>query len=293
VQGDSLQSADRQAARQRLVTPGFFDAMGVPLLAGRDFTADDRRDTAPVAIVNREFVRRYLNGKDPLRTSFAVGYPTIDTKVFRTIVGVVGNVRYRSIAEEAEPSFYVTQGQAPFPRQTVVVAARSGDASALAGPVRAEIARLEPQIAIDIDTASNLVASTLTRQQLGMALMLVFGATALVLAAVGIYGVIAYVSALRLGEIATRLALGATPTQVFWLLMLRGQWLAAVGVVIGVAAAYAGGRAVGSLVYGIRAADPLVLATATLVVIAITWIATAIPAGRAARTDPVLALRGD
>ena len=83
VQGDALESADRQAARQRLVTPGFFEAMGVPILAGRDFSADDRRNTAPVAIVNGEFVRRYLNGKDPLRTSFAIGYPVVDTKVFR------------------------------------------------------------------------------------------------------------------------------------------------------------------------------------------------------------------
>jgi ABC-type antimicrobial peptide transport system permease subunit len=114
-----------------------------------------------------------------------------------------------------------------------------------------------------------------------------------VLAAVGIYGVIAYVSALRLGEIATRLALGATRSQVFWLLMRRGLWLAVVGVMLGVAAAYAGGRAVGSLVYGIRAADPVVLVTATAVVVAITWIATAIPATRAAQTDPVLALRAD
>jgi putative ABC transport system permease protein len=293
VQGDALQSADRQAARQRLVTPGFFEAMGVPVLAGRDFNADDRRNTEPVAIVNREFVKRYLNGKDPLRTSFAIGYPVVDAKVFRTIVGVVGDIRYRSIAEDPEPSFYVTQGQFPFPRQTVIVATRSAAALTLAGPVRSELARLEPQLAIDVDTASNVVASTLTRNQLGMTLMLVFGATALVLAAVGIYGVIAYVSALRLGEIATRLALGATPAQVFWLLMRRGQWLAAVGVVVGIAAAYAGGRAAGSLVYGIRATDPIVLATATIVVAAITLIATAIPARRASRTDPVLVLRAD
>jgi ABC-type antimicrobial peptide transport system permease subunit len=159
--------------------------------------------------------------------------------------------------------------------------------------VRGEIARLEPQLAVDVETASSLLASTLTRQQLGMTLMLLFGGTALVLAAVGIYGVIAYASAQRLGEIATRKALGATPTQVFWLLMHRGHWLAAAGVMIGLAAAYAGGRAVASLVYGIQSSDPIVLTTATLVVITITWVATAIPARRAAHTDPILALRGD
>ena len=126
-----------------------------------------------------------------------------------------------------------------------------------------------------------------------MTLMLVFGATALVLAAVGIYGVIAYASAQRIGEIATRLALGATPTEVFWLMMRRGQGLAAVGIVIGLAAAYAGGRSVASMVYGVHASDPLVLVSATVVVVLITWIATAIPARRASRTDPILALRGD
>ena len=126
-----------------------------------------------------------------------------------------------------------------------------------------------------------------------MTLMLLFGATALLLAAVGIYGVIAYASAERLGEIATRLALGATPSQVFWLMMRRGHWLAAAGAAIGLAAAYAGGRAVASTVYGLQASDPMVLASATAVVAAITWIATAIPARRAARIDPILALRGD
>jgi putative ABC transport system permease protein len=282
-----------QGARQRLVTPGFFGAMGVPILSGRDFTADDRRNGALVAIVNREFVRRYMSGRDPLRSAFASGYPTIDAKSLRTIVGVVGDIRYRSMAEAAEPSFYLPQGQAPFPRQTVVIATRTADPGGMAAAVRAEIARLEPQLAFDVDTVPHLVASTLTRQQLGMTLMLVFGATALVLAAVGIYGVIAYASAQRLGEIATRLALGATPKQVFWLLMIRGQWLALVGIAVGLAAAYAGGRAVASLVYGTRAADPLVLATATLVVAAITFVATAIPATRASRTDPALALRGD
>jgi putative ABC transport system permease protein len=292
-QGEALDPTRTQGARQRLVTPGFFAAMGVPIVGGRDFTYDDRQNTAPVAIVNREFVRRYMEGKDPLRTQFASGYPTINTQVFRTIVGVVGDIRYRSIAEEAEPSFYLPQGQFPFPQQTVVIATRAADATALAATVRSEIARAEPQLAVEVDTASRLVASTLTRQQLGMTLMLVFGTTALVLAAVGIYGVIAYASAQRLGEIATRLALGATPRQVFWLLMWRGQWLAVTGLVLGLAAAYAGGRVAGSLVYGIRASDPLVLAAATAVVVTITWIATALPAHRASRTDPVQALRSD
>jgi len=292
-QGDPPETASRHGTRMRLVSPGFFDAMGVPVVAGRDFTADDRRNTAPVAIVNRAFVRRYLSGREPLRMQFTFGYPTVDPNSMRAIVGVVGDVRYRSVAEEAEPSFYVPQGQFPFPRQAVVLATRSADPSAITATVRAEIARIDPQLVVETETVSHLLASTLTRQQLGMTLMLVFGVTALLLAAVGIYGVIAYASAQRIGEIATRLALGSTPGQVFWLLMRRGLWLAGAGIGLGLAAAYAGGRTVAGLVYGIRAADPLVLAAATTVVVLITWIATAIPARRAARIDPILALRGE
>jgi len=291
--GESFDPARPLGARQRLVSPGFFDAMGVPVLAGRDFTADDRQNTGPVVIVNREFAKRYLKGRDPLRTAFAFGYPNIDTRAFRSIVGVVGDIRYRSIAEEAEPSFYLPQGQFAFPRQTVVIATKLADAAAAAPAVRREIASLEPQLAFEVGTVAQFVASTLTRQQLGMTLMLIFGATALVRAAVGIYGVIAYAAAQRLGEIATRLALGATPAQVFWLMMRRGQVLAAVGLTIGLVAAYAGGRAAGSMVYGVRASDPFVLGSAAVVVVVITSLATAIPAARASRTDPILALRDE
>jgi putative ABC transport system permease protein len=291
--GEPFDPVRPNGARFRLVTPGFFAAMGVPIVSGRDFSADDRQATAPVAIVNREFVKRYLRGRDPLQASFAFGYPNVDTRTYRTIVGVVGDVRYRSIAEDAEPSFYGPQGQFPFPRQTVVIATKSADANAIVPAVRREIAQLEPRLAFDVESVQTFVASTLTRQQLGMTLMLVFGATALVLAAVGIYGVIAYAAAQRLGEIATRLALGATPTQVFWLMMRRGQLLAIAGVVIGLLVTYQVGRSVSSLVYGVRAADPLVLASATLIVIVMTSIATALPARRAARVDPIRALRGE
>ncbi len=292
-QGDAFDEAHPMGTRMRLVSPGFFEAMGVPLDRGRDFGVGDRNNTQLVAIVNRQFAKRYLAGKDPLTASFAWGYPMIDARRFHKVIGVVGDIRYRSIAEEAEPSFYVSQGQFPFPRQTVIIASKMADVSPVVSAVRAELARTEPDLAVDIDTAEHFVAGTLSRQQLGMTLMLIFGATALVLAAVGIYGVIAYASAQRLGEIATRLALGASQTDVFWLMMRRGMWLAVVGVVIGLGAAYAGGRAVSSMVYGVRASDPVVLAGATAVVGLLTWIATAIPARHASRTDPILALRAD
>jgi putative ABC transport system permease protein len=278
--------------RMRLVSPGYFGAMGVPLVAGRDFSDDDRQNTLPVAIVNREFARRFLNGRDPLTVRFTWGYPDIRPDPKMTIVGVVGDVRHRAISEAAEPCFYVPQGQFTFPRQTVVLATRA-DPSSMAPAVRAELAKIDPQMAPDIDTVPHVLESALMRQQLGMTLMLLFGAIALTLASVGIYGVIAYVSAQRIGEIATRLALGASPADVFWLMMRRGQQLAIAGVVVGLGAAYAGGRAVAGTVYGIRASDPVVLASATAVVALITIVATAIPAIRASRVNPITALRSE
>jgi hypothetical protein len=292
-EGDAFDPQHPSGSRMRLVTPGWFAAMGVPIVTGRDFTVDDRNNTQRVTIVNREFAKRFLQGREPLGTSFGWGYPDIDMRRLFTIVGVVGDVRYRSIAEPAEPSFYGTQGQFPFPRQTVTIATKLGDGLSMVPAIRSEISKLEPNLAFEVDSMPRVVSATLNRQQLGMTLMLIFGATALVLAAVGIYGVIAYASAQRIGEIATRLALGATPGEMFWLMMRRGQTLAAAGAGIGLAAAYAGGRTVSSMVYGVQASDPIVLASATVVVAAITLAATAIPARRASRTDPVLVLRGE
>jgi putative ABC transport system permease protein len=295
IDGDPPDPDSSRGGRIRVVTPGFFEAMGIQVLAGRTFTADDRKGTQPVAIVNRTFAHHYFQGREPLAGSFAYGFPTVDRKSMSRIVGVVQDVRYKSLAEEAEPTFYLVQAQAPFPfaRQAVVVAARAGDPQALVSPIRAELNRFDPQLMVSFTTAPQIVAETLGRQKLGMTLMLIFGATALVLAAIGIYGVIAYAAAQRSGELATRIALGAAGHQIFWLMMSTGQRLAIAGVILGLAAAYAGGRLVASSVFAMRAADPVVLIGAGALVAAVACIATMIPAIRASRLDPVRALRAE
>ena len=214
------------------------------------------------------------------------------------IVGVVADARYKSLAEAAEPTFYMSQDQTAFPflRTSVVVAPGGNGANSFASIVSnisAELKRFDPQIVVTATTAQAIVDETLTRQQLGVTLMLIFGATALTLAAIGIYGVIADGAAQRRGEIATRKALGASGGQIFWLIMLRGQRLAAVGVVFGFAAAYIGGRLVASDLGEMRAADPIILASAGATVVVITVAATMIPAIRAAREDPMRALRAE
>jgi ABC-type antimicrobial peptide transport system permease subunit len=141
-------------------------------------------------------------------------------------------------------------------------------------------------MAVEVERVSDILGSTLSRQHLGMTLMLWFGAAAVALAAVGIYGVIAYAAAQRRGEVAIRLALGATPGSVFWLVLRQGRTLAAVGAAIGLTVAYFSGRIVSSWLYEVRASDPMILGTATALVVAIALVATVIPAYRASRLDP-------
>jgi predicted permease len=291
LQGDPMDSSHFLNSRQRSVSPGFFAAMDIKIRSGRDFNVHDRLDSPRVAIVNRAFVDRYLEGKDPLAVQFNAGYPVVDPKTVWTIVGVVDDVRQRSLSVAPEPAYYTTSGQGTPRRQSIVVHAASGDSTLLRSAIRDEVIKLDSQIPVDIERVSDIVGSTLTRQQLGMTLMLVFAGAAIALAAVGIYGVIAYGAAQRQKEVAIRLALGATQSDVFWLVVRQGRLLALAGAAIGLFVAFLAGRLVSSWLYEVRASDPMILGAATALVAGIALAATVIPAFRAARQDPARVLR--
>ena len=293
VQGDSVDPDHPLVSRAHRVNERFFEAMGIRVVAGRDFTADDRASTMPVAIVNRTFVRRYLGTRDPLTTKFTAGYPDVPAAPVFTVVGVVEDVKYVSLAQAADPAYYTPAAQSPYFAQAVVIETSLADPSSIVAPVRAAMKSMDPQLPITPQPFSDLVSASLRRQRLGMTLMLLFAVAALALAAVGIYGVIAYASAQRVGEVATRMALGATPSDVFWLLMDQGRLLAIVGTVVGVGVAYAAGKAGSSLLYEVRASDPVILITATAIVLAITALATLFPARRVSRIEPSRVLRLD
>lgn len=282
-----------RTSRVRMVTPGFVEATGITLLSGRAFNADDRATTQRVAVVNRAFARRYFPDADPIGSALAFGFPTPDRANMSVIVGVVDDVRYKALSQEGEATLYVSHTQAPFPllRQTVVVADASRQVDSLVPTIRDALKQFDPGIVATFATSEAIVTQTLGRQELGMTLMLVFGATALALAAIGLYGVIAYAAAQRRAELATRMALGASGRQVFWLMISAGQRLLAIGIVLGLALAYAGGRIVSGSVFAMRAFDPVVLLTAGALVAVVAWFATMIPAIRASRQDPVSALR--
>ena len=181
----------------------------------------------------------------------------------------------------------LTEGGERFLRQI------DGPLTSLQSAIRAEVRKTDPQIAVDFELADDLVGSTLRRQQLGMTLMLLFGAVAVVLATVGIYGVIAYATAQRRGEVATRLALGATPSTVFWLVLKQGRTLVIIGAATGLVLAYLAGRLVSARLYEVSASDPYILSGAVVLVVGIALVATMIPAYRASRVDPSRVLRPD
>ena len=255
-------------------------------MQGRVFGPDDRTNTRPVAIINKAFVKRYLAGRDPIGLQFSAGYPAPDPRNEVTVVGVVDDVRQKTVRDEPEPAFYSPLSQLPLRRQTMVVATAGGDLAGLQTAIRGQVRELDPQIAVEFELVRDLVDGTLRRQQLGMTLMLIFGASAVLLAAVGIYGVVAYAVSQRRGEMATRLALGATPGSVFLLVMKQGALLAVIGTAIGLGVAYLSGRIVASQLYAIRASDPLMLGAAMILVAGITGVATMIPAWRASRLAP-------
>jgi hypothetical protein len=276
-----------------VVTPSFFSAMGMRVTRGRGFTDDDRATTAPVVVVNESFVRKYLDGRDPLTARFAFGFPRVNPASARPIVGVVNDVKYASLWSSAEPVFYLVADQAPggIFRLNVVVSTDLADPRAAISAIRAEVRKMDPQLAFTIEPVTEVIAATLTRQKLGTTLMLLFGAIALLLAAIGIYGMIAYASAERHGEVATRMALGATRANIFALLSRQGLGVAATGAVIGLGLAYATGRLASSWLYDVRPSDPAILMSALALVVGVAVVATLIPVVRAARIDPARSLR--
>ena len=289
--GETVDQSNPKGTRQRLVTPGLFAAMGAKIEQGRDFGPEDLPNTQPNAIVNRTFVKRYVpTGQNPIGMKFSAGYPQPNPNQEVTIVGVVNDIRQKSLELEAEPAFYSPLTQIPFRRMTMVVSTSGADAGPVQGAIRDELRKLDPQMAIDFERATDVVNATTSRQELGMTLMLIFGAVAVLLAAVGIYGVVAYAAAQRRDELATRLALGSTPGGVFWLVMKQGGILALIGTAIGLATAYLSGRIVSSQIYAIRASDPLMLTSAILLVVVIATLATMIPAWRASRLSPARVL---
>ena len=280
-------------AHCQTVTPDFFRAMGVPLLRGRALTPADRDPAAPAVLVNELFVRRHLGGGDPIGRRVKVGIAE-DAEPWATVVGVLADHRHYRLPQPMGPAIYYPYATWPGATQTVVLRTRLGDPAAVLPSVREALREIDPQVPIyRVETFEEAVDRTLWRQRLQGQTLAAFAVLALLLAAVGLYGVVSYSVAQRRREIGVRLALGASRTQVLAVVLGQGAGLVARGVAIGLVAALLLSRPLAALLYEVRATDPLTFAVVPLVLGLIALLATAVPALVAARLAPQTALRAD
>ncbi|HEX5725049.1 MAG TPA: ABC transporter permease [Longimicrobiaceae bacterium] len=279
-------------AEYAAVSPDYFRAMGISLHAGRAFTGADRAGAPAVAVVDERLARRYWPGEDPVgkRLSLA-GQP--DT-VFTEVVGVVEHVRAVGLHQEGEPQVYVPLLQRSNRSAYMAVSAPRGDPLRLAAAIRAEVRRADPELPIaKVATMEQVLARATADRQFSLVVLAVFAAAALLLAAVGIYGVASYLVAQRTREIGIRMALGARGADVLRLVAGEGLAVVAAGIVAGTVGALAFARLLSGLLYGLTATDPLTYLGVALLLGAVATAALLLPARRASRVDPVVALRAE
>jgi putative ABC transport system permease protein len=291
VEGHPVMSTGQTPTVQHtVVTPGYFRTMGITLLAGRDFNDTDTKDAPDVTIIEERLARQYWPNESPLGKRVRFGPPE-DNEPWHTIVGVVSTVRDQSVQEETRPSVYLPHQKVPVPSMSLV-ARTSVNPHEFIGAVRREVAQLDPDLPVSkVATMEEVVAESIWQPRLYAMLFAVFAGGALLLALIGIYGVMAFLVQTRTHEIGVRMALGASARDVFKLIVGRGMKLTAVGVVIGIAGAIALTRLIHSLLFNTRATDPLTFILISLLLAVAAFFACYIPARRAAEVDPLVALR--
>jgi putative ABC transport system permease protein len=280
-------------AHYQYVSPTFFKTIGVPLVRGRWLSDADRDTVNVVGIVNATFVRRAFPNEDPIGKQVRIG--DADSKdPWVTIVGVVRDYRHYRLPEAMGPALYLPQAAWPPWTQTVAIRARAGDPTALMPAARAVIRELDPDMPpYRIQTFEQAVASSLWRQRFQGLVVAVFAVLALLLAAVGIYGVVAYSVAQRTREFGVRVALGAQVRDIIGLVLRHGVWLAAQGVVLGLLGGAVLTRFLASLLYETQPRDPAVFSLVALGLGLVAVVAVAVPAWRATMIDPLVAMRPD
>jgi len=271
--------------------PGYFRTMGIPILQGRDFTDRDDLKSAPVIIVNETLAKRFFPAGDAIGKHITPSFSTTGGTQKREIIGVVGDVKHQSLKRDAVHEFYFAQAQMPVTSMTVVVRT-SVDPHSLVGAVRKEVQSMDGNAPIySVVTAEEYMGRSVASTRFNMTLLAAFAAVALLLTAVGLYGVISFSVSQSTHEIGIRMALGAQRSDVLKLVMGQGMVLTIVGVVAGLAAAYWLTRLMSSLLFGVGATDFVTFAGVSLLLVVVAGLACYIPARRASKVDPMIALR--
>jgi putative ABC transport system permease protein len=288
--------AARPGAGFQMVTPGYFETFGIRVVKGRSFTEQDTAKSTRVAMVNENFADRYFSGVDPLTQRILVDHLTpgsmqIGSSVEWQIVGVLHNVRNGEGLRSEFPEIYVPFWQSPWPQASVAVRT-SGDPASMTSSIAAAVNSIDPDLPLArVRTMDQHVGEVLAFDQFGMVLYGSFAALALLLAAVGIYGVMNFAVAQRTHEFGLRMALGARGAHILSLVLREGAMLALIGLGLGLGGAYLVGRAMTTTLYGVGAMDAVALGAAALVLLLAGLLACYLPAWRASRVDPMVALR--
>ncbi len=264
--------------------------MGIPLLRGRLFNESDSSSSAPVALMSETLAKRYFPNEDPLGRHLTFGFP-VNGVVSREIVGIVGDIHDVSLGKEPGPMLYVPFAQAPLYGGEVVVKSTLS-ASAIVGAIRSVTQGLDKNLPVtDIAQLSDALNASVAQPRFRTLLLGLFGTIALILAAVGIFGVMSYSVSRRTHELGIRMALGAQPGSVLGMVLRETLTLTLVGIAVGVPCALAAARLIKGLLFNVTLYDPITLALVPLVLVAIGALASYVPARRAMKVDPMIALR--
>jgi len=287
-----IDSSQEQTAALRLVLPGYFETLRIPLVAGRGLAATDREGTPRVLVINQEMARTLFPGENPLGKKVMVATGT--EPVALEVVGVAGDARIYGIGEPAPMTMYATAYQFPRAMGLNLVVRTSLDPQSLVGTVRRLVAARNPDVPVEnLVGLDDLIGQSLAADRVIAITLSLFSAAALLLASLGLYGVLAYYVTRRTHEIGVRMALGANARSVLTHVLARSASMVIPGLALGLGASLAGSRLIERLLYDVTPTDPLSLAAATVSLAVVAFLASALPAWRAAGIDPVQALRGE
>jgi putative ABC transport system permease protein len=295
--GNSSRSFNRPGSKKednadvRIATPDYFETMGIPLLRGRNFNEHDTKDSVRVAIINEQTAKEVFPGEDPIG-QFIENYGPKDEKL--QIIGVVGNVRHLALETAARPELYQPLGQGVWPSVFVAVRTAPENPLTVLPAVQQAVWSVNKSAPLgNPRTMNDIIARSLLQKKFTMLLLSIFAGAALVLAAIGLYGVISYSVAQRTRELGIRIALGAQRSDVLRLILRQGMAVVAAGVIVGLTASFGVTRWIASLLYGISASDPVTFFLLSAVLVIVALIACWLPARRASAVDPIVALHAE
>ena len=293
IEEHPLPEGQQNAAPVRSIATEYFKTMGIPIRQGRVFDENDRMDSTPVVIVNERFANKFFPGQNVLGKRIKPGFSADETgEKMREIVGVVGNVKHLALKNDDSPEMYLPRTQIPLDIVSLVVRSRVSDPAALTSAVRKELAAMDSSIPLtSVRVFDEYISRSLARPRFNALLLSIFAGTALFLTAIGIYGVMAYSVSQRTNEIGIRMALGAAQSAIFRLVVGQAMTLVGISLALGLIGAFGATHLLNSLLYGVRSWDPLTFVAIVFLISIVAFLAAWLPARRAARVDPVVALR--